>query len=234
MPNHVYHNISIGSEITKERQEILDAIEKAGGICRYYKPMPKELEGTTSPQRIGDTITKEKSEELIEKYGHDNWYDWCNANWNTKWGCYDLEIDDEVIRFTTAWSPLDELIVKMMAQDFPNMFWTFEEETGWGAELSIERGDFIGVVQYDVPQFTDEVEVEVDGGTTTLTKLTEEHPNYTDYGLGWYVDWSLEFAGKNLEDAKKYLQANFMEENPNGEDEVISQQETNTETSTKN
>jgi|TARA_B100001939_G_scaffold100192_1_gene86374 hypothetical protein len=206
MPNHVYHNISIGSEITKEREEILKKIEKAGGICRYYKPMPKELEGTTSPQRIGDTITKEKSEELKEKYGYDNWYDWCNAHWSTKWGCYDFEIDDEVIRFTTAWSPMNELIVKMMAQDFPDMFWSFEEEQGWGAELSIEGGDFIGVVEYDVPHFTEEFEVEVDGVTTTLTKLTEEHPHYTKNGLGWYVDWSLEFAGKTLEDAKKYLQ----------------------------
>ena len=229
MPNHVYHQISIGSEITKEREEILKNIEKAGGICRYYKPMPKELEGTTSPQRLGDgencTMTNEKSDELIQKYGHDNWYDWCtdDDNWNTKWGCYDLEIDDEVLRFTTAWSPMSELIVKMMAQDFPNMFWTFEEETGWGAELSIEGGDFIDVVNYDEPQFTDEFELEVDGVITTLTKLTEEHPNYTDNGLGWYVDWSLEFAGKNLEDAKKYLQADYMEENPNGEDEVISQ-----------
>jgi hypothetical protein len=212
MPNHVYHNISIGSEITKERQEILKKIEKAGGICRYYKPMPKELEGTTSPQRVGDTenctITEAKSEELKQKYGYDNWYDWCNDenNWNTKWGCYDLEIDDEVVRFTTAWSPMSELIVKMMAQDFPDMFWSFEEEQGWGAEISIEGGDIIDVKEYDVPSFTEEFEVEVDGVITTLTKLTEEHPHYTDYGLGWYVDWSQEFAGKTLEDAKKYIQ----------------------------
>ena len=225
MPNHVYHQISIGSEITKEREEILKKIEKAGGICRYYKPMPQELEGTTSPQRIGDTITKEKSEELIEKYGYDNWYDWCNDenNWNTKWGCYDLEIDDEVVRFTTAWSPMSELIVKMMAQDFPDMFWTFEEEQGWGAEISIEGGDIIDVKDYDVPNFTEEEEIDYGGRyPVTLTKLAEHHPNFED-GIGWYVDWCNEFAGKTLEDAKKYIQANFMEEDSIGEDETISQ-----------
>lgn len=223
MPNHVYHNISIGSEITKERQEILKKIEKAGGICRYYKPMPQELEGTTSPQRVGDTITKEKSEELKEKYGCDDWYDWCNANWGTKWGCYDLEIDDDHLRFTTAWAPMEELIIKQMAQDFPDMFWSFEEEQGWGAEISIEGGDIIDVKDYDVPHFTEEVEVETGGKfTTTLTKLTEEHPNYRDYGLGWYVDWSHEFAGKTLKDAKKYIQDNNMEENSNGKDEIFS------------
>ena len=209
MPNHCYHNISIGSEITKERQEILDAIEKVGGICRYYKPMPKELEGTTSPQRVGDTenctITESKSAELKHKYGYDNWYDWCNTNWGTKWGCYEFEIDDDQIRFTTAWSPMDELIIKQMAQDFPDMFWTYEEEQGWGAELSIGGGDFIDVVQYDEPTWNGEEEVDCGGRhTTTLTKLAEEHPNF-EYGIGWYVEWSNEFAGKTLEEAKEYL-----------------------------
>jgi hypothetical protein len=227
MPNHCYHNISIGSDITKERQEILDAIEKVGGICRYYKPMPKELEGTTSPQRVGDTenctITESKSAELKHKYGYDNWYDWCNTNWGTKWGCYELEIDDDQIRFTTAWSPMDELIIKQMAQDFPDMFWTFEEETGWGAEFDIEGGDFINVKTYDVPTWKGEEEVDCGGRyPVTLTKLAEEHPNF-DKGIGWYIDWSMDFAGKTLEDAKKYLQDNIMEEDSIGEDETISQ-----------
>lgn len=205
MPNHVYNTLSIGSEITKERREILNAIEKAGGICRYYKPMPQELEGTTSPQRIGDTIAKEKSEELIEKYGCDNWYDWCNANWGTKWGCYELEIDDDQLRFTTAWSPMDDTIIKQMAQDFPDMFWTFEEEQGWGAEISIEEGEIIDVLSYDEPTWSEQEEIDCGGRyTTTLTKLKEEHPSF-DNGIGWYVDWSMEFAGKTLEEAKEYL-----------------------------
>jgi hypothetical protein len=37
------------------------------------------------------------------------------------------------------------------------------------------------------------------------------------------VDWCNEFAGKTLKDAKKYIQANFMEEDSIGEDETISQ-----------
>ena len=32
MPNHVYNTLSIDNEITEERQEILNAIEKAEGI----------------------------------------------------------------------------------------------------------------------------------------------------------------------------------------------------------
>jgi len=208
MPNHVYHNISIGNEITKERQEILNAIEKAGGICRYYKPMPKELEGTTSPQRVGDgeghTITESKSAELKHKYGHDNWYDWCHSNWGTKWGCYDFEIDDAQLKFTTAWSPMDDTIIKLMAQDFPDMIWDFEEEQGWGAEIYIAEGEIVSELSFDTPDWGEEEEVDCGKYTTTLTKLEKEHPSY-DGGIGWYVDWSFEFAGKTLEEAKEYL-----------------------------
>jgi len=49
-------------------------------------PMPKELEGTKSPSGSSNV-------DLIDKYGHDNWYDWCNANWGTKWGDYSISSD---------------------------------------------------------------------------------------------------------------------------------------------
>ena len=41
MPNHVYSVISLDT-LTKEQGEILKKIEKAEGLCRYYKPMPKQ------------------------------------------------------------------------------------------------------------------------------------------------------------------------------------------------
>lgn len=208
MPNHVYNSLSIGNEITEERQEILNAIEKAGGICRYYEPMPSELEGTTSPQRVGDgeghTITESKSAELKHKYGHDNWYGWACDNWGNKWGCYDLEIHDGTITYTTAWSPVNELILKKMAQDFPDIILSFEEETGWGGEISIEGGDIVDVLSYEEPTWSREEKIDFG---SRLTLLAEDHPNFDD-GIGWYVDYSLEFAGKTLEEAKEYITNN--------------------------
>ena len=95
-----------------------------------------------------------------------------------------------------------------MAQDFPNMFWTFEEEQGWGAEFDIEGGDFINVKTYDAPTWKGEEEVDCGGRyPITLTKLSEEHPNFGQ-GIGWYIDWSMDFAGKTLEEAKKYVLKN--------------------------
>ena len=186
MPNHVYARISI-SDPTKKQKEILKKIEKAEGLCRYYKPMPKELEGTTAPS------------------DKPNWYDWCLENWGTKWGCYDFGIDDEVISFTSAWSPIGDNIIRMFAKDFPSFTYSWEEEQGYGSEMDYEGGECIMQSDYDCPEWEEIEEVETEENISyTITKLLYEHPNYDD-GVGYYADWSNDFLGKTLEEAKESL-----------------------------
>lgn len=85
-------------------------------------PMPNELLNTRSPATFdGDdkynNSTKEKSDALINKYGHDNWYDWAWDNWGTKWDLAYTNIPDPdsegnifVFGFETAWSTPEALI----------------------------------------------------------------------------------------------------------------------------
>lgn len=50
----------------------------------------------------------------IVKYGYPTWYDWCNANWNTKWNAYDTEtISDDEIIFQTAWDSPDPIFLEL-------------------------------------------------------------------------------------------------------------------------
>ena len=186
MPNHVYTRIVI-SDPTKKQKEILKKIEKAEGLCRYYKPMPKELEGTSAP--------KDKP----------NWYDWCLENWGTKWGCYDLEIDEDVIAFTSAWCPIGDNIIRMFAKDFPSFAYSWEEEQGYGSEMDFEDGECVMQRDYDMPEWEEIEEVETEEKHIyTITKLLYEHPNYDD-GVGYYADWSNDFLGRTLEEAKESL-----------------------------
>lgn len=80
-------------------------------------PMPPELHEVTSPVRIVSQaeydkameenaktlaktpsaswmlmkpLTKKMSAGLIKKYGVNNWYDWANKHWGTKWETYDV------------------------------------------------------------------------------------------------------------------------------------------------
>ena len=219
MPNHVYTRISI-SNPTKKQEEILKQIKLDGGLCRYYKPFPKELDGIISGSTSIDgnavthwrdvdnkniPVSEKELKKLKEKYGATNWYDWCLNNWNTKWGCYEFGIDDDVIMFTSAWSPIGEDIIQMFAKDFPSFHYEYEEETGWGAELDYEGGECVFFSQYDEPSWEEIEEVETNDYTISITKLLDNHPHFQDHGVGYYLDYSHDFLGKTLEEARKKL-----------------------------
>jgi hypothetical protein len=85
----------------------------------------------------------------IEKYGYPNWYDWCCANWGTKWSADTITIrceeeDSFVIIFDTAWSPPMPIFEKLAAM-FPTL--TFdgyyvEHGTGFCGTFHGSSGSF--------------------------------------------------------------------------------------------
>ena len=91
-------------------------------------PMPDALESTVKGSE------HVPSEELKEKYGFDNWYDWRIHNWGTKWNVDDPldDMNDEgdyiEYRFETAWAP-PEGIYQELKRKFPNLniTWFYDE-----------------------------------------------------------------------------------------------------------
>ena len=70
-------------------------------------PIPDELKNTTAPSQEPEEVKN----ELFEKYGASDWYDWCIKNWSTKWEPADSsEMDKGGVYFNTAWSPPIELV----------------------------------------------------------------------------------------------------------------------------
>ena len=118
-------------------------------------PMPEELRGTSSPTNVVDTqeevdkwkeehpkwdamgmgrpITKKEHAKLLTKHKFDNWYDWANANWDTKWDASEVYFQDDgwMLRyeFDTAWNP-PEAICHALRERFPdlNISWFFRED----------------------------------------------------------------------------------------------------------
>jgi len=113
-------------------------------------PFPKELEGTVSPAKIvtqkehkewvrkynsgelnewereSKPLTQEMSDNLIRKFGTDNWYDWKCNNWGTKWGAYSIEQGEgNSIIFQTAWSIAEPIMIKL-SKMFPEVKMTLE------------------------------------------------------------------------------------------------------------
>ena len=113
MPNYVDNNLTIeGSE--KTITKIRDLVSGEDNAFDFEKiiPMPDYIyRGNIGPE-----------EKKI--YGENNWYDWSNENWGTKWNSVDARCEWSsdcglAYYFQTAWSSC-EPIVKALAAMFPD------------------------------------------------------------------------------------------------------------------
>ena len=88
-----------------------------------FLPMPKELEGTRSP-------SPKPNPTLVRKYGADNWYDWRQNHYGTKWDVDAQELlrfEKEKLGYTfdSAWSPPAEGI-RRISELYPDLTFTLE------------------------------------------------------------------------------------------------------------
>jgi len=122
MPNHCKNTITITGEkgyledfihfhLTDMKKPLdTDDLSKNDFIDFSFNsvlPRPAELEGISTGSTMIDgvrhkvwrggfddavAISAEEQYQLISDYGHTNLYDWCIANWDTKWDAYDYEL----------------------------------------------------------------------------------------------------------------------------------------------
>ena len=136
MPNHITNHLSF-TGVESKVNELLSAVKgtKYDFDIETFSPIPEQLKNTTSPAKIVSEdeyklwvkrkgkneltdyelmivpMTKEISDNLIKKYGVNNWYEWCCANWGTKWGAYDVEKNGDSFEFLSAWStPMEAML----------------------------------------------------------------------------------------------------------------------------
>ena len=103
----------------------------------------------------------EKSKRCLDETGCVSWYEWCIANWGTKWGAYDyVEREREEGRFSfkfeTAWS-FPEPIFRKLEEMYPELVFdvaSYDEGSNFGC-----RGQFNGRRDYrcDKSLATDEL-----------------------------------------------------------------------------
>lgn len=133
MPNWCNNSLRVDSNGSRDAiTKFREWLGQEGFKLNKIKPMPSELDDTTSPTREGD---EEKAKLLFEKYGASNWYDWHVNNWGCKWDV-DAEVNDNdsliIVNFDSAWAPPQEAI-KELARQFPELeFRLSYEEPGMG------------------------------------------------------------------------------------------------------
>jgi hypothetical protein len=157
MPNWVDNNLTIYGD--------KDALDKILAILTGDSEFQqRERDYYANENRSEDTFVREFSfsnivcppKEIWDEYfsvhgwgenippiPQNNWYDWNNEHWNTKWDACEPNIErydnSLVIHFNTAWSNisdelLDALAVILRDNGATSCGYWFEEEQGWGGE----------------------------------------------------------------------------------------------------
>ena len=167
MPNWCNNNLTLSHEDPAMIQRAYDALER-GEFLQEFHPVPEDLQITAG--RLGDgeeqRELERKEKANLEKYGHANWYDWCVANWGTKWdvggdGQSDIHPDGKILHtyFDSAWSPpvnaygkLEELGFKVDAMFYePGMAFAGTYSEGNCDDFSLE-GMSADDIENDYPE----------------------------------------------------------------------------------
>jgi Ferredoxin-like domain in Api92-like protein len=98
---------------------------------------------TPEEQQERDALIESLKEQNKKETGHESWYEWCVANWDTKWdsyNCYTLELSvyellntiDSIsdIGFQTAWSPPINVIRELAKLTGESLRMSYYDE-GW-------------------------------------------------------------------------------------------------------
>ena len=179
MPNWVYNGLTIEgnaeqvkSLIVQMNKPFVDSIKPNGDLAfsiqqrKYINPIfsfrniisPTDMEAYHAVPTF--------PEKFDMKFEGNDWYNFNNREWGTKWDvavCEDDKYPTTTIEeaengenyvvhynFETAWSRPVPAIQKLSNQ-YPNLLMTlsYEEETGWGGEMEFLRGEIISESEYD-------------------------------------------------------------------------------------
>jgi hypothetical protein len=95
--------------------KILDELKK-GQDAEWFqavKPVPQPLKDAVA----NHAPLTEEGQKLVEQFGYSNWYDYCVAEWGTKWDAkidrYEQDGDSIIVYFDTAWAPPEGIYAAM-------------------------------------------------------------------------------------------------------------------------
>jgi hypothetical protein len=164
---------AIRVERTPEWEAITDYNRAYWDINQLF-PIPTELHETVAGY-VGDEKAEEhlkQQESNLAKYGHKDWYDWANENWDTKWGACNVEFDEDsfseesnsiILHWESAWSPAVGLIKNISAQ-FPELIFGmhFTEEANFFAGFMVfHKGEIVAEGDHEMqgqPEYSDDDE----------------------------------------------------------------------------
>ena len=119
-----------------------DSLQVKSGIEARVAQSPDEWEGHAERPGFDQKVYK-RCLENIRLHGHPTWYEWCRANWGTKWNAYQQHVvDHNILEFQTAWN-MPYQFMQMLAARFPDVEFVVEfadEDIGSNCGTATYRG----------------------------------------------------------------------------------------------
>jgi hypothetical protein len=155
MPNWCNNSIQVAG--SKEFIDALAAAATAGGFCNFIKPVPAALLETTAGSH-GDPVQQAALElqeaANIDAHGYKNWYDFCVAEWGTKWDVGNEDSYIEVTKdsvaedkwylnfsFDSAWAPPIEIYEAIAEAGHEIEAYYYEPGMAFCGKFSNDGGD---------------------------------------------------------------------------------------------
>lgn len=140
MPNWCFNKVTFIHSDLAEIKRVVEAYSR-DALFSEFVPCPQDLVDTVAGS-FDDTeeqaALEAKQVSNRDKYGYANWYDWCVANWGTKW---DINSNDDQdvpysedrveLYFDTAWSPPIPFYEKMEELGFTVDGYYYEPGMGY-------------------------------------------------------------------------------------------------------
>jgi hypothetical protein len=158
MPNWCHNVLELNSK--KSIRDLLKPylVEREDGGYGFdfnkIIPVPEDLNITCHPGTKDEELQKLYDANTI-KHGFRSWYEFCVANWGTKWSpSGDFNYDDTAFIFETAWSPstpITEKLAKNLEEDEMLIHSYIEEGMGY-------CGKFVAGNEGGVDEYYDNIE----------------------------------------------------------------------------
>lgn len=168
--------------IEHKNKDAIERVVKAfriGKFCSEFAPIPRELEEVSAPNRDAN------AEDLVQKYGYSDWYEFCVNEWGTKWdigedmggSSIDTSSDESVsLTFQSAWAPPVELYRKMTNEGYDITAYYYEPGCAFVGKYTSEDGDEC----YTIPERSKDVKEKIPEELDDMFNITESMAEFED------------------------------------------------------
>jgi hypothetical protein len=213
MPNWCGNTLTLGHDdpemIVRAKQAFID-----GRLLGEFIPVPKDLQITAGTVGASDSPEQQELERQERHnratHGYANWYDFCTAEWGTKWDVGDsqgIQTWDEnelVVYFDSAWAPPCAAYEKLQEQGFRVYATYYEPGCGFAGIYDDEFGDnyydLSGMDSGDVKQ---QLPPELDDAFGISDAMADWEGENEDEVTTWYKDGVKETGLEPHEPPKK-------------------------------